>query len=342
MAAAQHHHDPGADEASEADHGVGGPARAAHPAGGHAHGGHSGGGHSHGGHAHGPATFGRAFAIGAIANGGFVAVQIACGVLAHSNALIADALHNLGDVLGLLLSWAAAWAGQRAPSTRRTYGWGRVSILAALINAVILLVGVGAIGIEAIRRLSQPAPVQGGLVMAVAALGIVINAGSAVLFARGRDDLNVRAAFLHLASDALVSLGVVVAGGLILLTGASWIDPLASLAIAAVILAATWSTLTQAGDLAVDAVPAGLSMAEVRACLGGLPGVLEVHDLHVWALSTTRVALTAHVVVAEPAPDLLILAGRELHGRFGIDHATLQLEDAVVAAACGLRSEAVI
>ena len=320
------------------------PASDGHPDhGGHDHGGpdHSHA-HSHAGHSHGPASFGRAFAIGAAANMGFVVLQFVCGALAHSNALIADALHNLGDVLGLLLSWAAAWAGQRAPSTRRTYGWGRVSILAALVNAVILLVGVGAIGVEAIRRFSEPGPVQGTLVMAVAALGILVNAGTAWLFARGRDDLNVRAAFLHLASDALVSVGVVAAGGLILLTKANWIDPAASLAIAAVILAGTWSTLTQAANLAVDAVPEGMSVGDVRECLAGLSGVREIHDLHVWALSTTRTAMTAHVVVGEAPANFLATACAELKRRFGIDHVTLQLENEAVASHCGLRSDAVI
>ncbi len=251
-------------------------------------------------------------------------------------------MHNLGDVLGLLLSWAAAWAGGRAPSTRRTYGWGRVSILAALANAMILLVGVGAIGLAAIRRFAEPAAVQGGLVMVVAAIGIVVNAGTAFLFARGRSDLNVRAAFLHLASDALVSLGVVIAGGFILLTGVTWIDPLASLVIAAVILVGTWSTLTQAANLAVDAVPSGMSVTDVRRCLSGFPGVLEVHDLHVWALSTTQTALTAHVVTSNASPGLIGAACNELRARFGIDHVTLQLEDEAMAGSCALRSERVI
>lgn len=310
----------------------------------HDHGEHDdhGPGHSHG-HAHGPATFGRAFAIGASANAAFVAIQIVCGILAHSSALLADAVHNLGDVLGLLLAWAAAWAGGRAPSVRRTYGWGRVSILAALINATVLLVSVGAIGVEAIRRFVEPAPVQGWLVMAVAAAGIVVNASTAWLFARDKGDLNVRAAFLHLAADAVVSLGVVVAGGLILWTGWTWIDPVASLVIAAVILVGTWTTLTQAANLAVDAVPPGMSLGAVQSCLTDLPGVIEVHDLHVWALSTTRNALTAHVVVSrDAAPDILSVACRELRARFGIDHATLQLEDQTVADGCSLRSAGVI
>lgn len=307
-----------------------------------AHGGHD---HGHGrghDHAHAPNSFGRAFAIGAAVNGGFVVLQVAFGLLAHSNALLADALHNLGDVLGLVLAWAAAAAGRRAPSARRTYGWGRVSILAALINAVVLLVGVGVIGLEAVRRLAEPSPVHGGIVMAIAAIGIVVNAGTAWLFARGQADLNVRAAFLHLAADALVSVGVVVSGGLILLTGWLWLDPLASLGIAAVILFGTWGTLREAADLAVDAVPGHLSRPDVEACLMAMPGVIEIHDVHIWALSTTRTALTAHLVVATTSGDLAHRAGEALRTRFGIDHATLQLEDEAMAGDCTLRDAHVI
>jgi len=280
-----------------------------------------------------------AFAIGAGVNLGFVLAEAGFGVAANSVALIADAAHNLGDVLALLLAWGAAWLTRRPPTDRRTYGWGRSSILAALINAAVLLIGVGAIGIEAIRRLLEPEPVASGIVMTVAAAGIVINGGSALLFLRDRDsDLNVRAQFQHLAGDALVSLAVVLAALAIRLTGLTWLDPLASLGVVAIIVATTWSTLRESIDLSMDAVPARLARESVHDWLADLPGVREVHDLHIWALSTTETALTVHLVCesipAERASHELATALQE---KFGIGHSTIQIETETDAALCRLR-----
>lgn len=312
----------------------------------HDHGHHDHGHHDHGGHAghsHAPATFGRAFAIGALVNAGFVALQVFYGLAAHSVALLADAVHNLGDVLGLLIAWGAATLTRRAPTQQRTWGWGRSSILAALGNAVVLLLGCGAIAVEALQRFGTPAPVAARAVMWVAAAGIVVNGGTALLFMRGRKgDLNVRAAFLHLVADAVVSLGVVAAGGLILLTGWQWVDPLTSLAIVAVITWGAWGLLRQSVDLAMDAVPPGIDRMAVQAALAALPGVTEVHDLHIWGISTIRSALTAHLVLDRPNPALVPLACAMLHDRFGLDHATLQVEEGEAAAACALRPEEVV
>ena len=287
----------------------------------------------------------RAFAIGAGVNAAFVAAEFGFGFAANSIALISDAIHNLGDVLGLLLGWAAVWLHRRPPSGRRTYGWGRFSILAALGNAALLLVSVGAILIEALHRLNAPAPVASGTVMLVAALGILVNGGSALLFSRGRHggDLNVRAQYLHLAADAAVSLGVVAAALGMRLTGWAWLDPLTSLVIAGVILRSTWGALREASDLAMDAVPAGVSEGAVRAWLAAQTGVAEVHDLHIWGLSTTETALTVHLVCGAEA------GGRrphdlaaELRRRFGIGHATVQIESDADAALCRLRPNDVV
>ena len=260
---------------------------------------HNGHGHAHGGlgHSHAPADFGRAFAVGTALNIGFVVVQVVFGLYAHSLALLADAGHNLGDVLGLVLAWWASHLVKTAPTERRTYGLGRSSILAALANAVFLLVAVGGITWEAIRRFNDPAPVAGGTVIWVAAVGIAINTGTALLFMSGRKgDLNVRGAFLHMAADAAVSAGVVVAGVAILWTGWQWLDPVTSLVINAVVVWGTWGLLRDSTNLALDAVPAGIDTAAVRGYLESLPGVEAVHDLHIWALSTTQTALTAHLV----------------------------------------------
>ena len=298
--------------------------------------------HGHGGHSHAPASFGRAFAIGASVNAAFVVLQIVYGLAAHSVALLADAAHNAGDVLGLLIAWGASILATREPSARRTYGWGRTTILAALANAVVLLVGCGAIGIEALRRFGAPATVDGTTVTWVALGGIIVNGGTALLFMRGRaGDLNVRVAFLHLAGDAAVSLGVVLSGVLITLTGIAWIDPVTSLLIVGLIGWSTWGVLRQSVDLALDTVPVGIDCGAVRAALGSLPGVTEVHDLHIWPLSTTRSALTAHLV-AEPGDGVLSQACAMLRDRFGLDHATLQIESAAVAAHCTLRPDAVV
>ncbi len=298
----------------------------------------------HGGHHHhAPADFGRAFVIGIALNSLLVAAQIGFGIAAHSVALLADAVHNFGDVLGLVFAWGAARLTRLAPTQQRTYGWGRTTIMAALINAVVLLVGTGAIAVESVQRLFAPGEVAGGVVMAVAAAGIVLNGFTALLFMRGhKDDLNIRGAFLHMASDAAVSLGVVVAAGLILLTGWHWLDPVASLAIGAVIVIGTWGLLRDAMLLALDAVPPGIDAAAVQQALATLPGVVEVHDLHVWGLSTTRTAATAHLVTAEPGGAIIPLACEALHDRFEITHCTFQIETPDAAAHCALRPEQVI
>jgi cobalt-zinc-cadmium efflux system protein len=285
-----------------------------------------------------------AFAVGAAINMAFVVAEAGFGLAANSVALVADAAHNLGDVLALLLAWGAAWLTRWPPTARRTYGWGRSSILAALVNAAVLLIGVGAIGIEAIRRLLEPEPVASGIVMVVAAAGIVVNGGSALLFMRDRDsDLNVRAQFQHLAGDALVSLAVVLAALAIRLTGLSWLDPLASLGVVVIIVIGTWSTLRESLDLSMDAVPARLTQQAVSDWLAALPGVTEVHDLHIWGLSTTETALTVHLVCDTEAAkrDLHELAAA-LQERFQIGHSTIQIETETDAAACRLRPAGVI
>lgn len=292
---------------------------------------HDSGGHHHH-HPAPPAGFDGAFAIGSAINAAFVCAEVVFGLTAHSVALLADAAHNLGDVLGLLLAWWAVWLGRRIPTASRTYGYGRSSILASLTNAVVLLIGVGGITVEALRRLIEGVPagdVGGKTVMIVAAIGIVVNGVTAWMFARGRKgDLNVRGAFLHMASDAIVSAGVVVAGLIILLTGWSWVDPVMSLVIAALILYSTWGLLRDSVNLALDKVPENVDIDKVRTFLSELPGVTEVHDLHVWALSTTETALTAHLLRPETAHEDAFLhdACLELKEHFGIGHATLQIE----------------
>ena len=296
-------------------------------------------GHHHSHHGHD-----RAFAIGTALNLGFVVAEVAFGLLANSMALLADAAHNFGDVLGLLLGWGAAWLARRPPTRRRTYGWGRSSILAALLNATILLIGVGAIGVEAAHRLLVPEPVREGTVILVAAAGILINGATALLFLRGRGhDINVRAQFVHMAADAGVSAGVVLAGLLILLTGWMWLDPIASLAIGIVIVATTWGLLRESIDLAMDAVPGGVAQEAVQDYLASVPGVLEVHDLHIWGLSTTQTALTAHLVCADPSAERSLHdVTTELRDRFGIGHATLQIETDTDAELCRLRPHDVV
>ena len=300
--------------------------------------------HSHDHHHHAPAEYDRAFAIGAGVNLAFALAEAGFGLSANSVALVADAVQNLGEEKGLLLGWTAVWLHRRPPSGRRTYGWGRFSILAALGNAATLLISVGAISIEALHRIHAPALVASGTVMAVAAIGIFINGGSALLFLRGRHgDLNIRAQYLHLAADAAVSLGVVVAAFGMRLTGWGWLDPVTSLLIAAVIAYGTWAALHEATALAMDAVPASVSQAAVREWLMALPGVTEVHDLHIWALSTTDTALTAHLVYGGEAEDRRPhdLAA-ELRHRFGIGHATVQIESDADAALCRLRPNDVV
>lgn len=287
--------------------------------------------HDHRGHRrHGVAASGTAFGVGVALNLAFVVIETVYGLVAHSMALVADAAHNLGDVLGLVLAWAAAVLARRPPSARRTYGLRRGTILAALANAVLLLVAVGVVCREAAHRLGEPRPVHGVTVIVVAAVGVAVNGLSAMMFHRAqKTDANARGAFLHLASDALVSLAVVVAGLVMWRTRWWWLDPVMSLAVSVVIVGGTWSLLREALDLSLDAVPKHIDPAAVRACLLGLPGVCGVHDLHVWALSTTDVALTAHVVMPAGAATRSFQAGVAvtMRARFGIGHTTLQVED---------------
>lgn len=277
---------------------------------------------------HDGADHGLAFGIGIALNLVFVAIEAFYGWKIDSLALLADAGHNLSDVFGLVLAWGGALAGRLRPDERHTYGWRRASILAAFVNALLLLVAMGSLAWEAAHRLRAPEPTEGWTIIAVAAIGIVINTATALLFMRGRaGDLNIRGAFLHMAADALVSLGVVVGGALYLWQGWDWIDPVMSLAIAAVIVVGTWSLFRQSLHLLFDGVPEGVPLSEVRALLASLPGVADVHDLHVWAMGTSQVALTAHLVMPEGGgdDDFLQRAAALLDERFDIEHVTLQV-----------------
>jgi cobalt-zinc-cadmium efflux system protein len=285
--------------------------------------------HSHDAHQHAPRQFGGAFSVATFLNIALVVAQIVYGLLANSVALLADAGHNFGDVLGLILAWVAHNVAQRLPTARYTYGFRSASILAALLNAILLLVATGAIAWEAIRRFAEPGEVAGLTVMIVAAIAIVVNGGSALLLMAGsKGDLNVRGAFLHLLGDAAVSVGVVLAGAGILLTGWHWLDPFASLVISAVIVWSTWGLLRGAIALSLDAVPEKIDPREVRRHLEGLEGVSSIHDLHIWPMSTTETALTCHLVIPEghPGDAFLMQTARELHHRFGIGHVTVQTE----------------
>ncbi len=279
---------------------------------------------------HGSKTYDRAFAIGVGLNLVIVVVQIGFGIFADSLALIADAGHNLSDVLGLLLAWGAAVLSRRAPTQYRTYGWRRSSILAALANALLLIFVTGGITWEALRRLNEPQPTEGHVVIVAATIAAIVNAGAALLFLKGRhDDMNLQGAFLHLAADAAVSVGVAATGVAILVTGWLWLDPVVSLAIGVVILFSTWSLLRGAANLILDAVPDGVDIASVRAYLEELPDVSGVHDLHVWPISTTETALTVHLILKSPGLNdaLLCEIDDTLHDRFRIEHATIQLEE---------------
>lgn len=293
---------------------------------GHSH------GHSHGhdhSHHHVPDDFGRAFAIGTVLNIGIVILQAVYGVLAHSTALLADAGHNLSDVLSLVVAWGAASLARRGASARFTYGLKGSSILAALFNALFLLIVLGGIAWEAIRRFSEPQAVDGATVMVIAAVGILVNGLTAMLFARGRHgDINIRGAFLHMVTDALISLGVVIAGGMVLLTGALWIDPAVTLLIVAVIVYGTWQLLRDSLAMALAAVPPGIKPEVVRDYLAALPGVASLHDLHIWPMSTTETALTCHLVMPGGHPGDAFTANicAELSARFGIHHTTVQIE----------------
>ncbi len=305
------------------------------------------GNHHHHHHHHAPPPsggHGRAFAIGIALNSAFVAVEATFGFLSGSMALVADAGHNLSDVLSLVIAWIASALVARPPSERFTYGYKSSSILAALANAALLFVALGAITVETVRRLFEPAPVAGGTVVAVAMVGIAINTITALLFMRGRhSDLNIRGAFLHMAGDAAVSLGVVISGLLILRTGQLWIDPVTGLIIVGVIAWGTWGLFKDSVRMGLLGVPDGIDHAKVRAFIAGQPGVSAVHDLHIWPMSTTETALTAHLVMPGgcPGDDFLHELAHELEHDFGIGHATVQVERAADAS-CALASEAVV
>lgn len=301
---------------------------------GHGHEHHHG---HHAGHHHAPADFNRAFAIGIALNIVVVAIEAYYGWKVNSLALLADAGHNLSDVAGLVLAWGGALAGRLRPDMRHTYGWKRASILAAFVNALLLLVAMGSLAWEAVHRLGAPEPTEGITIMAVAGVGIIVNTATALLFMRGREhDLNIRGAFLHMAADALVSVGVVVAGALTLWAGWAWLDPVVSLLIALVIVVGTWGLFRQSLHLLFDGVPESVDLPALQALLEALPGVDHVHDLHVWAMGTADIALTAHLVMPEaPADDAFLQdAARQLRERFGITHMTLQSTRSAFGRSC--------
>ncbi len=292
--------------------------------------------HNHN-HSHRVSTYGKAFLISIILNSLFVVIEAGYGFLSHSLALIADAGHNLSDVLGLILAWVATILVKRQPSPRWTFGLRRSSILAAFINAVFLLLVSGGICLEALQRLQSPEPIAGNVVMAIAAIGIVINTISALMFAAGsKDDLNLKGAFLHLLSDALVSVGVVLAGATIVFTGQLWVDPVMSLGICAIIILGTWQLFRESLGLLMDGVPLGIEPTEVTRYLSQLSAVTEVHDLHIWAMSTTENALMAHLVIptGHPGDRFLAEVSEELEHQFKIHHTNLQIETGDSAYPC--------
>ena len=309
---------------------------------GHGHGDGHAHGHAHGhghGHSHGPANYNAAFAIGIGLNLVFVVAEATFGFLVNSLALVADAAHNLSDVAGLVLAWGGAWLAQRRPTARRTYGFRRASILAAVANATLLMIAVGGILVESVQRFRFPEPVASNTVIWVATLGIVINGVTALMFMRGREsDINIRGAFLHLAGDAAVSLGVVISALIAQATGWLWVDPATGIGISLAILYSAWGLGRDSFNLAFDMTPPGIDPEAVKRYLGGLPGVVDVHDLHIWPMSTTETALTAHLVRPDAAVDDALLArvGNELEKRFGIQHATLQVESGDPAHPCRL------
>jgi len=285
--------------------------------------------HSHAGHHHAPADFGRAFLVGIALNSGFIVLEVVAGLMAGSLSLLADAGHNVADVMGLILAWVANSLARKAATDRRTYGWKRATVLAALFNALLLLVGVGGILWEAIQRFRAPAEVAGGTMAWVAALGILINGVTALMFMSGRKgDLNVRGAFLHMAADAAVSAGVMISGLVILATGWHLLDPIVSIVVGVLILLSTWELLRDSLDLSLDAVPESIDPVAVRTYLESLPGISGVHHIHIWPLSTTETALTAHLVKTNPSLDdnLLHQIHEDLEHKFGIAHPTIQFE----------------
>ncbi len=293
--------------------------------------------HEHHSHSSSLKNFNSAFIIGIVLNVIYIIVEVVYGLLINSMALIADAGHNFSDVLGLLLAWGAAYLAKTASTEKRTYGFRKSTILAAFFNAILLMIAVGAITIEAIRKFITPESVEGTTMMIVAGIGFIINAITALLFMKGREkDLNIKGAFLHMAADAGISLGVVIAGFVIVSTGWLWVDPAISLVIVLVITIGTWGLLRESFHLSMDAVPKGIDLKEVGNYLKGINGVTEVHDLHIWAMSTTEIALTAHLVIpAETKDDFFLkkICG-ELHSKFGIEHSTIQIEKSAQSANC--------
>lgn len=293
-------------------------------------------------HDHESFNYNRAFAIGLILNGGFVIVEAFSGIFYNSLALLADAGHNLSDVLGLVLAWGANMLSQRSPTKRYTYGFRRSSILAALLNATLVLVAMGAVAWEAVRKFVNPQSVPGGIVIGVALVGVVINTITALLFMSGRkEDMNIRGAFVHMAADALVSVGVVLAGIAIAVTGWLWFDPAVSLVIVMVVVVNTWQLFRESLNLALDAVPEGIEPLAIRTYLTELPEVDQVHDLHIWAMSTTEIALTAHLVIPKgyPGDAFLSRVSQHLHDQFGIEHPTIQIETGDPNQPCTLAPE---
>ncbi|GAB2848769.1 cation diffusion facilitator family transporter [Pseudoduganella ginsengisoli] len=330
-----HHHAHGHDHGH--DHGHKGCSHGKHD---HGHGHHHGHGHGH--HHHGdPNSQGRAFAIAIALNAIFVAIEFTYGFLANSTALMADAGHNLSDVLGLALAWGAAILARQAPTTRYTYGLRSSSMLAALFNAMLLMAACGAIAWEAVLQLMHPSPVAGATVSIVAAIGIAVNGGSAMLFMSGsKDDINVRGAYLHLAADAAISLGVLLSGVAVMFTGWTWLDPAVSLAIVAIIMASTWSLLKESLKMVMAGVPDSVNADAIEQFLRSREGVRDVHDLHIWAMSTTETALTAHLVIpgGYPGDQAIDDIAAQLKAEFSIHHCTLQVEKGTTEHACCLKS----